>query len=82
MIPSAVDLPAGYVVKSDAPTSYFVKSRTQPGVWWLVRGNDCSCPADVLCWHVRRTYEFERELSTPRPRADDMSDAVVSRFVD
>lgn len=79
MIPARVDHPEGYVVKASS-TSYFVKSRTTPGAWWLVSGNDCSCPADVqLCWHVRRTYEYERMMSTPRPTAPP---APASMFVD
>lgn len=80
------DLPAGFVVKG-VGTGYFVKSRTTDGAWWLVSGNACSCPHCVerpTCWHRKQVAAFCARIAAenPRPRADDSSAAVVSRFVD
>jgi hypothetical protein len=42
---------------------HIVPSRSQPGVFWLVYGNRCTCPAtSVSCWHKRRVHEHVREI--------------------
>lgn len=50
---------------------YMVASRSVPGAWRYVHGNSCSCPAGGrrTCRHRRRTVEFERERTAPRPVA-------------
>lgn len=47
--------------------SYFVRSRTDEHVWWLLAGPTCSCPAgrqnaadesERLCWHQKRLMSY------------------------
>lgn len=81
---SAPDFAPGHVLEAKTG-GYLVKSRTTDGAWWLVYGDTCSCPADVrVCFHQRQVAAFCAALSEryKRPRADDTSEAVVSRFVD
>lgn len=72
------DKPAGFVVKVEG-RGYFVKSRSTEGAWWHVVGSDCSCPATTRnCWHVRRTYEYEKRMGPPpRPIAPPNVSALV-----
>lgn len=68
---------AGHVIKAPG-SGYFVKSRTVEGGWWFVVGEDCSCPATTeRCWHYRRTVEFERTQTPPRPTAPPNISALV-----
>lgn len=85
--PNAPQLPVGYVAKAEG-IGYVVKSRTEPGVWWLVSGTSCSCHAGrdghPRCWHRTQVDEFVRAINEKgkRPRAADTGEAVTARFVD
>lgn len=65
------ELPAGYV-KQAVGLGYFVKSRSADGVWWLVVGRTCSCPAGraltVSCWHRRQVEDFCRKVDADLAR--------------
>lgn len=85
---NVADRQAGFVIKGEAGLGYFVRSRTQRGVWWHVVGNDCTCPRGEaraaagetdgrVCWHVRQTYAYEAALTTPRPTAAPNISAMV-----
>ena len=71
------DRPAGFVIKA-SPHGYFVRSRSQAGVWWFTQADSCSCPATVdNCWHIMQVFRFEREMAKPRPSAPPATSMMV-----
>lgn len=81
---STADRPAGYVIEGKFG-GYFVRSRTQDGVWWLISGTGCSCPAGragrEVCWHRTQVARFCRELNEKHARPVAPA-APASFFVD
>lgn len=46
------------VMPSAEPGVLFVKSETQPGVWYRNDSEGCSCQATTVCKHMRRALEW------------------------
>lgn len=83
-VDGAPDLPVGYVAVAEG-IGYVVKSRTSDGVWWLVAGRSCSCPAGRdgrdTCWHRTLVAEFCKRLGEEQARPAAPA-APASMFVD
>ena len=81
-MPTTTELPAGYVTHAPG-LGYFVHSRTSPGVWYLVRGDECTCRAGQdgnRCWHLRTVAEFVRRINEDKARP--IAPPHVSALVD
>lgn len=79
---TARPLPAGYVTHA-VGVGYFVQSRTSDGVWYLVRGDECTCRAGQdghRCWHVRHVAAFCARINAEQARPT--APANVSALVD
>lgn len=84
---NVADREPGFVIKAPDGLGYFVRSRSQRGVWWHVVGNDCTCPHGEarqsrpptarVCWHIRQTFAYEAALTEPRPVAQPNISALV-----
>ena len=57
------------MVRAGETGGYFVLSRSTPGAWWFVWGDECSCPARVKrCFHVQQVERFVAALDDIRKR--------------
>jgi hypothetical protein len=78
----APDFAAGHVLEAKSG-GYLVQSRSTDGVWYLVFGRSCSCPAGrsghERCWHRAQVAAFVARLDAQhrRPVAPPNVSALV-----
>ncbi len=66
--PDSILRPIPGMVRAGQSGGYFCHSTSTPGTWYLVWGQECSCPASVRCKHLRMVDAFCRALDETHRR--------------